>query len=109
SKELTGELVIPDGVTSIGNAAFSFCDRLTSIVIPDSVTSIGRYAFYRCSGLTSIIIPDSVTSIDMYAFQFCSSLKDIYYTGTQEQWNVIMKSYSGISENITIHYNWVVE
>jgi hypothetical protein len=64
----TGELVIPaeiEGlpVTSIGNEAFSYCYRLTSITIPDSVTSIGNSAFSKCSSLTSITIPDSVTSI----------------------------------------------
>ena len=57
--------------------------------IPSSVTSIGNYAFYDCSGLTGIEIPSSVTSIGDLAFWFCSGLKDVYYTGTQEQWNAI--------------------
>ncbi len=46
--------IIPEGVTSIGHAAFRGCTGLTSIEIPSSVTSIGNYAFYYCSGLTSI-------------------------------------------------------
>ena len=40
--------VIPDGVTSIGNNAFSVCSGLTSINIPDGVTSIGDSAFEGC-------------------------------------------------------------
>jgi len=60
-------LLIPAGVTSIGNYAFANCRSLTSVTIPNSVTSIGNYAFYS-SGLTSITIPDSVTSIGDYAF-----------------------------------------
>ena len=48
------ELVIPDGVTSIGGMAFRNCSGLTSVTIPNSVTSIGRYAFYGCSGLQSV-------------------------------------------------------
>lgn len=47
---------IPDGVTTIGSAAFDGCTSFQSIVIPDSVTSIDRDAFYGCSGLQSITI-----------------------------------------------------
>ncbi len=55
-KELTGDLVIPNGVTAISNYAFYDCNGLTSIAIPDSVTSIGSYAFEGCYGLTSITV-----------------------------------------------------
>ena len=70
------KIVIEDGVTSIGNSAFSNCRSLTSIMIPNSVTSIEDYAFENCS-LTNITIPDSVTSIGNYAFSHCSSLTSI--------------------------------
>ena len=71
------KVVIEDGVTSIGNYAFTYCVSLTSITIPDSVTSIGYYAFFYCSSLTSITISDSVTSIGNYAFFYCRSLTSI--------------------------------
>ena len=77
NNELVSELVIPDGVTSIGSYAFYGCTGLTSIIIPDSVTSIGSYAFYGCTGLTSVVIPDSVTSIGQYAFQNCTGLTSV--------------------------------
>jgi hypothetical protein len=47
-------VTIPDGVTSIGNYAFTGCSSLTSVTIPDSVTSIGTNAFLYCSILTAI-------------------------------------------------------
>ena len=62
------KVVIKDGVTSIGDAAFYYCSGLTSLTIPNSVTSIGGSAFSGCSGLTSVTIPNSVTSIGYGAF-----------------------------------------
>ena len=58
-----GDVVVPDGVTSIGDSAFSRCKTLTSIVLPEGVTSIGDGAFWGCSNLTSIVLPEGVTSI----------------------------------------------
>lgn len=87
-------------VTSIGNEVFFGCSELTSIEIPSSVTSIGNFAFSGCSGLTGIEIPSSVTSIGDLAFWFCSGLKDVYYTGTQEQWNAISFGSGGDALNV---------
>ncbi|MBR0535769.1 MAG: leucine-rich repeat protein [Clostridia bacterium] len=70
-------VIIPDSVTSIGDQAFSYCDNLTSITIPDSVDVINRSVFSHCSNLTDIVIPNSVTSIGDYAFNNCDSLTSI--------------------------------
>ena len=70
-------LVIPNGVTTIKDNAFSSCTRLTSVRIPDSVKSIGNGAFSGCTGLTSVTIPNSVTSIGSLAFEGCSGLKSV--------------------------------
>lgn len=74
---LVTDVIIPDGVTSIGNYAFCGHTGLTSITIPDSVTNIGDEAFRGCTGLTGITIPDGVTSIGNYAFAWCSGLTSI--------------------------------
>ena len=70
-------VTLPEGLTSIGNYAFSRCTSLTSITIPASVTSIGEGAFSQCTSLTSITIPAGVTSIGNYAFNYCTGLTDI--------------------------------
>lgn len=76
-----------------------------SITIPDGVTSIGYEAFDNCSRLTSITIPNSVTSIGYDAVGFCKSLNDIYFNGTQAQWNAIEKNnfWDSDTGNYTIH------
>lgn len=69
--------VIPEGVTSIGEEAFSGYSGLTAVSIPEGVTSIGDYAFAGCSGLTVITIPTSVTNIGTSPFYGCSSLERV--------------------------------
>ena len=70
-------VTIPDSVTSIGDSVFSGCESLQSLTIPDSVTSIVDRAFYDCSSLQSVTIPDSVTSIGDSAFYGCESLQSL--------------------------------
>ena len=70
-------VTLPDGVTTIGDAAFSACHSLTSVTLPDSVTTIGDFAFSSCDSLTGITLPDGVTSIGNSAFRSCFSLTDI--------------------------------
>ncbi|MDD5862638.1 MAG: leucine-rich repeat domain-containing protein [Prevotella sp.] len=72
---LTGSLVIPNSVATIGYGAFNSCTGLTgSLVIPNSVTSIGDGAFYHCTGLTSLTIGNSVATIGYSAFDGCTGL-----------------------------------
>lgn len=70
------EVVIPDGVTRIGDGAFFSCESLTSITIPESVVKIDCNAFAFCYRLTSITIPAGVTSVEKYTFRCCMNLKD---------------------------------
>lgn len=72
-------LILEDGITTIGNNAFSNCGNLSGkLMIPNSVTYIGYNAFLDCDDLEGeLVIPDSVTYIGGCAFEYCdfSSIK----------------------------------
>ena len=96
-------MTLPDSVTSIGGAAFSYCTSLTSITIPNGIIRIEVSTFEKCTSLTSATIPNSVTSIGGHAFRNCPSLTQIVFLGTVEEWNAIEKE--GYWSYGTNHYN----
>ena len=59
--------------------------KITNVMIDDGVTSIGEYAFLNCKSLETITIPGSVTSVGFCAFEDCTSLTGITYNGTIKQ------------------------
>ena len=75
--DILKKVVIGNGVTSIGNIAFSQCYALEQVELPDSVTRIGRRAFNYCTSLAEIDLPDSVAEIGQRAFHGCTSLQSI--------------------------------
>ena len=101
---------IPDIVTSIGYATFYGCNNLKSIIISDNISEICDSALKGCSNLTSVTIPESVTSIGNCSFTDCISLTDVYYAGSEEDWNKItIDDGNDPLLNATIHYNWTGE
>ncbi len=70
-------LIIPYGVTHIGEGAFCSLSNLENINIPDSVEIIDKSAFMYCHSLKKVVIPDSVTQIRAGAFEGCRSLEEV--------------------------------
>ena len=125
-------VTIPDSVKSIGDRALSGTAYyknesnwengvlyMGKHLIGAQYTVTGEYAikegtltiagstFCGCTGLTSATIPDSIRSIGGYAFSDCTNLTDIYFTGTEEEWNAIEGlANAAIPESATIHYNY---
>ena len=70
-------VMIPGGITRIGEAAFGTCTNLVSITIGNGVTSIGQVAFLDCYSLPSVTIPGSITNLGEFAFENCYALTNL--------------------------------
>lgn len=82
---------------------------IDEVSIPNGVIKIGDYAFEYCESLTSVTIGNSVTDIGYAAFSGCDNLKNIYYKGSQEEWNKInIRDNNNNLTNATIYYNFIV-
>ncbi len=82
--EAVKDVVIPDGMTSIGDYVFYGNSELTSVAIPNSVTNIGSSAFNGCEGLTSVTIPGGVTSVGAGAFAGCKGIAELNIQNGQQ-------------------------
>lgn len=70
------DLVIPEGVSSIGSYSFVKCEGIKSVTFPSTLTAIGSHAFYQ-SGLESVDIPKGITTIEESTFYGCANLKRV--------------------------------
>lgn len=77
---LTGDLKIPDSVTTIKDSAFEGCSSISNIVVSKSLTTLGNSVFKSCNGYTSIVLPETLTTVGKGIFQSCNEgLKDHIY------------------------------
>lgn len=120
---------LPQGLETIEMDAFSMCESLTDIIIPSTVRKIYSNAFEGCSNLKeielpsvetisgnsfkdcyrlqNIIIPNSVTTIISDAFMNCYSLTNVYYKGSESDWqNITIYENNEYLTDATIHYNY---
>ena len=101
-------VTLPQNIDRISMGMFQNCLMLPGVEITQGAESICESAFASCGAFTTVIIPDSVTSIERSAFASCP-LSDIYYTGTEEQWNNVWKSGDTVAviSKAKMHYNYV--
>ncbi len=87
----------------------SIRDNIKYLIIGDGVTRIGTSAFEDCRNIKSLTVPTSVTVIGYKAFTACIGIKDIYYSGTEAEWNkieiVYFDEYASYIPYITFHYH----
>ena len=87
------EKITVESLSEIG--IFAFCNVGSAlqgdIVINEGVTTIGEGAFLECSNITSVNIPSTVKQIGNKAFYNCTKLKIINVNMTEEEWNLVSK------------------
>jgi len=76
-KDRIVSIVLPSGISSISESAFSNCTSLVDIKPLNGITSIGQAAFSGCEGLKQFKLPDGVTSIEVDTFSGCSGLTTV--------------------------------
>lgn len=101
-KSIDGNLYTKDGKTLIQYAVGKEDEEFT---IPDGVTRIKYLSFGFCSSIEKIVIPNSVTQIESSTFYSCVSLKNLFFTGTSEEWDAIENKRNWLPYNALVHYD----
>lgn len=74
------EIILPDGITRVGDSAFYGCYQAKVNKLPDALTSIGAYAFYNVPYWQDedLRLPNNLTSVGTHAFTYCSGIKNLW-------------------------------
>ncbi|MGN0443255.1 MAG: leucine-rich repeat domain-containing protein, partial [Acutalibacteraceae bacterium] len=106
---ISGDYIVKEGTRLIASEAFRDCPYITSVMIGNGIITIGDYAFWNCESLENIIIPVSVITVGKCASSGCDNLTDIYYGGSEEQWNnIIIGDENDYIKHANIHFNHVI-
>lgn len=70
-------VIIPDGVTFIDDMAFFQCTSLETVQFPETLRYIGSLAFSENPGLVHLVLPEGLEGLGMDAFAGCTSLEDV--------------------------------
>lgn len=102
----SGDIIIPDYITTFGNSAFGGNENITSITIPNNVTVIELGAFSGCKNLNTITMSKNLKKIkSKYSYDM---VEEINYPGTEEEWNAIEIDEEAKSDlkNVKINFNY---
>lgn len=81
------EVIVKEGVESLGNQLFSECTNLTYVTLPEGLITIGSNVFKKCNSIELIEIPKSLTTVGKRSFT--SSVNKVKYNGSKEEWEEI--------------------
>lgn len=107
--EKVTSVTLPEGVKYVFSGAFAYTE-ITSIDLPDSLEMVDYFAFGECAKLEKVFIPQTLKLapyipynefthefkpgyIDVDAFEGCVKLDEVYYGGSEDQWNDMMDEF----------------
>ena len=101
------QIIINDGITSIGSNAFAVMFGLEEVTVPGTVETIGEGAFASCFGLREITLPASLKTVEDKAFSACSNLDTVNYFGSEDEWyQISIGSSNSDLEHADIYYDY---
>lgn len=92
------EIILPDTMDEIKEAAFSGCSKLERVNLPENLKKIGEYAFDNCVNLQEVKLPSGLTELSEAAFANCRSLEEIVIPKNIIRINTYAFSESGLKE-----------
>lgn len=95
---LLTELVIPEGITRIGEKTFEYCRNLESVTLPNSLVEIDNSAFESCSVLSNVTFGNNLKNINDRAFYNCPELRSIRIPGTVKHIGKSAFRYAGLNK-----------
>lgn len=104
----SGDVIIPDYITTFGNSAFGGNENITSITIPNNVTVIELSAFSGCKNLKIITMSKNIKKLKKKLQSGYIWVEEINYPGTEEEWNAIEIDEEAKSDlkNVKINFNY---
>lgn len=100
-------IIIEDGITEIPAYSFEYMDKVESVALPNTLIRLEPIAFRVCESLTEITLPASLEYVDGERLKYwyrCPNLNDVYYVGTESEWNEIYNWDNNADTRITPHF-----
>lgn len=100
-------VTFPENLTTIEAYAFRDCENLQTVTVNEKLVTIGNYAFYQCKNLKSFTCPSTVKTIGEYAFTACTSLFEVTLNEGLESignYAFLDAAFGGLNENkVTVY------
>ena len=96
------DMIIPSKLSILDDEAFAGCVGLSGeMILPDGMVRIGMSVFGDCDGITAITVPKGVKQAEPSAFEGMGGLTDVYFRGSETQWNTV--GYT-LPEGVEVHF-----